>query len=78
MEVVQQMQARLEALTAERNIDDGDVSELAVEAEGEEEVVAVTLEMRFFQSALRSTTRPKTEVSIYEGEMNPKEFDILD
>ena len=48
MEVVQQMQARLEALTAGRNIDDGDVSELEVEDEGEEESIAVTPEMRFF------------------------------
>eukprot|EP00253_Pinus_taeda_P007814 PITA_07814 len=61
MEAVQQMQARLEALTTGRNIDDGDVCEPEVEAEGEEEFVVVTSEMRFFQSVLRSIARPKTE-----------------
>jgi len=73
MEVVQQMQARLDALTTGRNIDDGDVSELEVEAV-EEEAVAVTPEMRFFQSVLRSTARPKTKVLIYEGGMNLEEL----
>ena len=47
MEVVQQMQARLDALTTCRNIDDGDVTEPEVEV-AEEEAVAVTPEMRFF------------------------------
>ena len=47
MEVVQQMQARLDTLTTGRNIDDGDFSEPDVEAI-EEEVVVVTPEMRFF------------------------------
>ena len=73
MEVVQQMQARLDALTIGKNIDDGDVSEPKVEAV-EEEVVAVTPEMRFFQSVLISMARPKTEVSIYEGGLNIEEL----
>ena len=30
--------------------------------------------MRFFQSVLRSTARPKTEVSIYEEALNPEEL----
>jgi len=72
-EAVQQMQARLDALRTGRNIDDGYVSEPEVEAT-EEEVVAVTPEMGFFQSVLRSTTRPKTEVPIYEGGLNPEEL----
>eukprot|EP00253_Pinus_taeda_P024796 PITA_24796 len=55
------------------NIDDGDVSEAEVEP-AEEEVVAVTLEMGFFQSMLRSTAKPKTEVSIYEGGLNLEEL----
>jgi len=67
MEAMQQMQARLEALTLGRNIDDGDVSEPKVETKEEEETIVVTPEMRFFQSVLRSTTRPKIEVSIYAG-----------
>ena len=42
------MQARLEALTTWRNIDDGDVSEPEVETEEKEETIAVTPETRFF------------------------------
>lgn len=41
---MQQMQARLEALTTGRNIDDGDVSEPEVETKEQEETIAVTLE----------------------------------
>ena len=48
IEAMQQMHARLEALTIGRNIDDGDVSEPEVETEEEEETIAVTSEMRFF------------------------------
>ena len=73
MEAMQQMQARLDVLTTGRHIDDGDVSKPEIEA-AEEEAVAVTLEMRFFQSVLRSIARPKTEVSIYEGGLNPEEL----
>ena len=54
MEAVQQMQARLDALTSDRNLDDGDVSETEVEAT-EEEVIEITSEMRFFHSVLIST-----------------------
>ena len=43
------MQARLEALIAGRNIDDGDVSDLEVEIEEEEETIAITPNMGFFQ-----------------------------
>eukprot|EP00253_Pinus_taeda_P007419 PITA_07419 len=71
---MQQVQAKLEALIAGRNIDDGDVSEPEDEAEGDEEAVEVTPEMRFFQLVLRSSARPKTEVSIYEAGLNPKEL----
>ncbi len=73
MEVVKQMQARLDALTTGRNIGDGDVSELEVEA-AEEEAIAVTPQMRFFQSVLRSTARPEIEVSIYKGGLNLEEL----
>jgi len=68
------MQARLEALIAGRNIDDGDVSEPEVETEEEEETIAITPEMRFFQSVLRSTARQKTKVSIYVGGLNTEEL----
>lgn len=70
MEAVQQMRARLDALAIGINIDDGDVSEPEIEAV-EEEAIVVTPEMRFFQSVLRSMTRPKIEVSLYEGGLNP-------
>ena len=48
----------MDALTSDRNIDDGDVSEPEIEAAKEEEVVQVTPEMRLFQSVLKSTARP--------------------
>lgn len=67
------MQARLDALTTGRNIDYGDVSEPEVEA-AEEQVVVVTLEMRFFQSVFISTARPKIKVPIYEGGLNLEEL----
>ena len=67
------MQARLDALTTGRNIDDGDVNELEVDAI-EEEDVAVTPEMTFFHLVLRSIARPKTKVPIYEGGLNPEEL----
>ena len=60
---MEELRARVDALTTSRNIDDGDVSEPEVEAVEEEEAVQVTPEMRFFQSMLRSTAKPKTEVS---------------
>ena len=74
METVEELQARVDALTSDRNIDDGDVSEPEIEAAEEEETVQVTPEMRFFQSVLRSTARPKTEVPIYEGGLDPEEL----
>lgn len=73
METVEELRARLDALTSDRNIDDGDVSEPEVEAT-EEEVVEVTPEMRFFQSVLRSTARPKIEVPVYQGGLNREEL----
>ena len=73
METVEELRTRLDVLTSDRNIDDGDVSDPEVEA-AEDEVVAVTLEMRFFQSVLRSIARPKTEVSIFEGGLNLEEL----
>ena len=60
MEAMQQMQVRLEELTAQRNIGDGDVSDPDVETEEEEETIAANPEMRFFQSVLRSIGRSKT------------------
>lgn len=47
MEAMQEMQARLDAWTTGRNIDDVDVSEPKVEV-AEEEAVKITLVMRFF------------------------------
>lgn len=58
METVEEMRARVDALTSDRNIDDGDVSEPEIEVAEEEEVVQVTPEMRFFQSVLKSMARP--------------------
>eukprot|EP00253_Pinus_taeda_P007008 PITA_07008 len=74
MEILEELRARLDALTSNRNIDDGDVSEPEVEAT-EEEGVQVTPEMRFFQSALKSTARPWNQlVPIYQGGLNPEEL----
>ena len=68
------MQARLEAMETGRDADVGDVSNPEVEVAEEEQRVEVTPEMRFFHSVLRSTSRPKTEVSIYVGGLNPEEL----
>jgi len=74
MESLEELQARLNALTSDRNIDDGDVSEPEVEAT-EEEAVQVTPEMRFFQSVLKSTARPWNQlVPVYQGGLNPEEL----
>ena len=56
------MQARLEAMEMGRDADVGDVSEPGAEA-SKEEPANVTLEMRFFKSVLRSTSKPRLEVS---------------
>ena len=75
METVEQLRARVDALTSDRNIDDGDVSEPEIEATEEEEAVEVTPEMRFFQSVLKSTARPWNQlVPIYQGGLNPEEL----
>jgi len=75
METVEQLRARLDALTSDRNIDDGDVSEPEIEAAEEEEAVEVTSKIRFFQSVLKSTARPWNQlVPIYQGGLNPEEL----
>eukprot|EP00253_Pinus_taeda_P005469 PITA_05469 len=72
MEAMQHMHAILDALRTRKNIDDGDVSEPEVEV-AEEEAIAVTPEMMFFQLGMRSTAKPKTKVPIYEGGLNLQE-----
>lgn len=71
---MQQMQARLEAMEMARDEDAGDVSEPEVGATEEEEPADITLEMRFFKSILRSTSKPRLEVSIYTGSLSPEEL----
>lgn len=74
METIEELRARLDVLSSDRNIDDGDVSEPEVEAT-EEDVVQVTPEMRFFQSVLKSIARPWNQlVPIYQGGLNPEEL----
>ena len=65
LEAMQQMPARLEAMEMGRDVNVRDVSEPEAEFAKEEEAVEVTPEMRFFKSVLRSTSRPKLEVSVY-------------
>ena len=65
----------MDALTSDRNIDDGDVSEPEIEDAEEEEAVQVTPEMRFFQSLLKSTAKPWNQlVPLYQGGLNPEEL----
>jgi len=73
LEAMQQMQARLEAMEMARDEYVGDVSEPEVGAIEEEEPTDVTLEMKFFKSVLRSTSKPRLEVSIYIGSLSPEE-----
>jgi len=74
LEAMQQMQARLEAMEMARDEDAGDVSEPEVGAAEEEEPADVTPEMRFFKSVLRSTSKPRLEVSIYTGSLSLEEL----
>eukprot|EP00253_Pinus_taeda_P007293 PITA_07293 len=71
---MQQMQARLEAVEMERDADVGDVSEPKAGVAEDEEPIDVTPEMRFFRSVLRSTSKPRLEVSIYTGSLSPEEL----
>lgn len=72
LEAMQQMQARLEAMEMARDEDAGDVSEPEVGAAEQEEPADVTPEMRFFKLVLRSTAKPRLEVSIYTGSLSPR------
>ena len=72
-EDVEELRARLDALTSGRNIDDGDVSEPEDEAT-EEEAVEISPEMKLFQSVLKSTAMPWNQlVPVYQGGLNPEE-----
>lgn len=74
LEAMQQMQARLEAMEMGWDANVGDVSEPEVGVAEDEEPADVTPKMRFFKSALRSTSKPRLEVSIYIGSLSPKEL----
>ena len=76
MEALQQMQARLEAVEMgnQRDVGVGDVSEPEPEAAEEEEPTEVTPKMRFFKSALGSTSKPRLEGLVYTGGLNPEEL----
>eukprot|EP00253_Pinus_taeda_P011013 PITA_11013 len=74
LEAMQQMQARLEAMEMERDADVEDVIEPEVGAAEEEEHADVTLEMRFFKSVLRSTSKPRLEVSTNTRSLSPEEL----
>ena len=76
MEVMQQMQARLEEMEMknQRDADAGDVSEPEIESAKEGEPAEVTPEMRFFKSMLGSTSKPRLEVSVFTGGLNPGEL----
>ena len=56
------------------NDDDGDVSEYEIKYPKEEEHVAITPEMRFLKSVLGSSSKPRPEISIYQGSLNPEEL----
>ena len=71
---MQQIQARLEAMEAGQQRDPEDVSEPEAEEEEEEGNVELTPEMRFFKSALGSTSKPRLEVSNFAGILNPEEL----
>ena len=76
MEVMQQITTRLEAMELRNhgNVDDGDVSEPEIESPEVEEHIAITLEMIFLKSVLGSSSKPRLEVQIYQGSLNPKEL----
>ena len=72
MEEMRELRARLEAMETDRRRDPeaGDVSEPEDE-EKREEVAPMqkTPELRYFRSILGATSRPKPELSTYEGSL---------
>ena len=76
MEVMQQMQAKLEIMEMgnQRDADAGDVSEPEVESIEEGEPAEVTPEIRFFKSVLGSTFKPRLEVSFFTRGLNLEEL----
>lgn len=76
MEVMQQIMTRLEEMESRNqgNVDDEDVSELEIESLEEEEHIAITLEMIFLKSVLGSSSKPRPEIPIYQGRLNPEEL----
>ena len=74
LEVMQQMQARLVTVEIGRVADVEDVREPEAGAAEDEDPADVTPEMGFFRSVLRSTSKPRLEVSIYTGSISPEEL----
>ena len=76
MEVMQQITTRLEVMETRNqgNGNDGDISELEIESPKEEDHVAITPEMRFLKSVLGSSSKPRPEIPIYQGSLNPEEL----
>ena len=71
--MMQHITTRLEAMETRNqgNGDGGDVSEPEIESPEEEEHVAITHEMRFLKSVLGSSSKPRPEIPIYQGSLNP-------
>ena len=74
LEVMERVTTRLEAieLRTQGNNPEGDVSEPEIESPDEEEVVVLTPEMRFLKNVLGSSSKPRPEVPVYKGNLNPE------
>ena len=73
---MQQITSRLEAMESRNqgNVDDGDVNEPEFESPEEEKHVPITPKMRILKSVLGSSSKPRPEISIYQGSLNPEEL----
>ena len=58
----------------QRDVTDGDVSETENEAPDAEEQVVITPELRFLNTVLKSSSKPRPEITVYKGDLNPEEL----
>lgn len=76
LEVMERLTTRLEAteLRTQGNNREGDVSDPKIESLEEEEVVEINLEMRFLKNVFGSSLKSRSEVPVYEGNLDPEEL----
>ena len=76
MQVMHQKTTRLEEMESRNqgNVDGGDVSEPKIASTEEEEHIAITPEMIFLKLVLKSSSKLRPEIPIYQEILNPEEL----